>query len=228
MRKLPVVRPELKPVMGPAMKKLLTEYLTTQAAGQDDAFERVANCGRFRDDSTGLNSLALYELEEINSIRELARDLAIMIARYNFQIVIMKRLGDSDELIQRVSDSRDRWLKTYQEAGSARKEKDVARAQQRGDSSNGEKTERKSSYTYKLPEKYGKDHPCHTKSEVQVRGQGALVRDYYAKQNNGAASSSRDVTDSLIAGGFTCNQDPHRAIKWVLDEWTKKGWLIRS
>lgn len=55
------------------------------------------------------------------------------------------------------------------------------------------------------------------------KGQQRLIRDWFSKHKTGG--TVKQITKDLVAGGFTCNQDPERAIYYYLNEWKKKGWL---
>lgn len=60
------------------------------------------------------------------------------------------------------------------------------------------------------------------------KGQQALVAGWFQSHRKGKEWPAVDVekiTADLVADGFTCNQDPIRAIYYYLNEWKKKGLL---
>jgi hypothetical protein len=79
----------------------------------------------------------------------------------------------------------------------------------------------KKDVVYSLAQKpsadYGKFDPA------SLKGQQSLI--YQALSSSAVPMSAQTITDQLVAAGFTCNQDPYRAIYYYLNEWKKRGWI---
>lgn len=73
---------------------------------------------------------------------------------------------------------------------------------------------------------FAKKDLTYTRSKIllkqELKGQQQLVQAWFRKTESGTAER---ITADLVAAGFTCNQDPQRAIYYYLNEWKKKGWV---
>lgn len=58
----------------------------------------------------------------------------------------------------------------------------------------------------------------------KLKGQQLLIYNCFKK--HAKPMTCTEVTDCLVKGGFTCNQDPYRAVYYYLNEWKKRGWLV--
>jgi hypothetical protein len=218
------------------MQQIVVSMQAMMLLRDDMAFEKVLNCGRFCYERPALpegcyclEDLKTYQLQEITGRSDFPRDLLLILARYLAQREYALEVGQKTRY-KTAEELTASFLKMYSHRRLARAVVDDGTPDENGSHRRAKKAEGKAIYLrYSLPSAIPTTSPIHPSNLAPPRGQGLLIRDWIIyREDPLSAFTYQEVTDALVRNGFTCNQDPYRAIRWVLDEWTKKGYLVKK